>query len=85
MPSSKARFLTWSFWLQIGLICIIINGILLYIITSFAIIPYLNRGGNLEDFGQMFHQKSFVHKVERPNPTFFCDTQSCSNRHNSDT
>ena len=88
MPSSKARFLTL---LQIGLICITINGILLYIIVNFVVIPYLSR--NPEAFEQMFYQKqtsSPVHTVETPrsttqiyatvipNPTYFCDTRSCS-------
>ena len=67
MPSSaKARFSTL---LRIGLICIIVNVVLLYIIINFVVIPYLDRGRSPEEFEQMFHRKqasSFVHTVETP-------------------
>lgn len=69
MPSStKARFLAL---LRIGLICVIINAVLLYIIINFVVIPYLDRGRNPEEFEQMFHRKqtsSPVHTVETALP-----------------
>jgi len=49
MPSSKARFLTL---LRIGLICIFINGIFLYVVIKFVIIPSLDRDRSPEEFGQ---------------------------------
>lgn len=67
MPSKAG--LSWGSWLiRIGLVCIIINGILLYAIINFAVIPYLDRGRSLEEFELKFHQKqtSLVHTVESP-------------------
>jgi hypothetical protein len=54
MPSSKIRFLTL---LRIGLICLLINGIFLYVVIKFIIIPCLDRGISFEEFGQMLHEK----------------------------
>jgi len=66
----------------------IINFILLYTIISFAVIPYLDRGGSLEEF-QLFYRKqtpALVHTpistatraTVIPSPTFYCSTRSCS-------
>lgn len=67
MPSSKARFLKL---LQIGLICIFINVVFLYIVINLVVIPYLDRGRSPQEFEQMFHQKkqtsSLAHTVETP-------------------
>ena len=69
MPSSaKARFSTL---LRIGLICIIVNVVLLYIIINFVVIPYLDRGRSRspEVFEEMFYRKQtppLVHTVETP-------------------
>ena len=41
----------------------------LYIVINFAVIPYLDRGGSLEEFELKFHQKqtsSLAHTVESP-------------------
>jgi hypothetical protein len=81
MPSSKAGFLTLF---RIGFICVIINGILLYLIINFVVIPYLDRGRSPDIFEHMFPQtySSTVTQIGAtviPNPTYFCDTQSCSN------
>jgi len=66
MPSSTTRFLTWGWLLRVGLICIIVNGILLYIIITFFIIPYLDRGGSLEDTLHQKQTSSLVQTVESP-------------------
>src|SRR5271168_4662932 len=58
MLPSKVSFLAWSTWLlRIGLICIIINSILLYIIISFVVIPFLDRGGRLDGFQLCYDHK----------------------------
>ena len=85
MLPSKVSFLAWSTWLlRIGLICIIINSILLYIIISFVVIPFLDRGGRLEGFQLLFHDKqpSVLDTATKICatilPTYYCGTQSCS-------
>ena len=49
MPSSKARFLAL---LRIGIICIFVNDIFLYVVIKFVIIPSLDKDGQTSSLGQ---------------------------------
>ena len=73
---------------------VVANGIVLYLIFIFIIIPYLDRGGSFDKFEQMIYKKQtppLLYTTEKAispvtrvlttvqsTPKYICDTLSCS-------
>lgn len=61
------RYLKWGAWmLLIGLIVILVNLLLIYIFFQYILVPYLSRGGSLQQFEHLILPRDGGSSVNKP-------------------